>query len=310
MNTTIARFLTRLCSATGKLALLTLTICAPVDAALAQNSISIAGGDNQSGYTYTPLPNPLTVSFSNSLSVTSLEWRVTGGTATFRQNGSTDYIDPNISSFNPPPKTASVNLDLGGTAGPVVVQAICTGCGANGVSQSVTFSETATARPPYLEMDVVSGNNQTGQANTTLPDPLTVITIPTPLGYDGPFTFPLQWSIQSGTASFTVNHAQTYTQTEAPNQRASVSVDLGASPGPVVVSVFCESCTAGKTRLFRLSIAAPSATLQKISGDNQSGAAGSVADAPLVVQFDNGSGTSLAGQLINWSVISGQATLN
>ena len=311
METTTERLLAGLQSATVRWLLLALTICTPLHVvhALAPtpNSIAIAGGDNQSGYTNSQLPNPLSVSFSNNSFVASLEWKVTGGSATF-QNGTTDYIDPNVSASAPPPTTASVNLNLGATAGQVTVQAICTGCGVN-ATQTLTFSETVTTRPPALQMQIVSGNNQAGPPNTTLPARLIVQTISGP-GFDGPFTIPLQWQVESGTATFTANHSQSYSQTVTVNRNAAVSVDLGATPGPVVVSVYCAACTSGKTRLFHLTIAAASSTLLKISGDNQSGAAGNLADVPLVVQLGASGGTSLSGQPISWSVISGQATLS
>jgi len=52
------------------------------------------------------------------------------------------------------------------------------------------------------------------------------------------------------------------------------------------------------------------ATLQKLTGDNQSGVIGSASDAPLVVQLGTPGNTSFSGQSISWSVISGSATLS
>ena len=277
--------------------------------------MSVASGDQQSGYTYTQLPNPLTVSFSGRSPIAKLEWKVTGGSATFQQNGAADYIDPKISPNAPPPPTASVNLDLGGKIGPVTVQAICTGCGASGTSQTVTFTETVTAPPPYLEMDVFSGNGQSGLPNTTLAQPLSVLLTPTSRGYDGPFDVPVQWHVDSGTATFVASQSQSYTQTvnfsNPPNPQTSrVSVILGATPGAVVISASCAACTVGQKRLFRLTIATPSTTLQKISGDGQTGIVGSTAAASLVVQLGTAGSSSLSGQPIGWVVTSGQATLS
>lgn len=329
MKTAIEWLLACLGSATGRLALLALAMCTPPHAAFAgmSNSIAIAGGNGQSGAIGTQLAIPLAVSFSSSSYVASLEWTVTGGSATFQENGRTDYIDPNINDTTSPPAMANVHLLVGGTTGPVTVQVKCSGCldPVSGVSpQILTFNETATAAAPALQMQIIGGSGQSGPANTTLPEPLSVQLTYGP-GFDGPFDVPLQWKIESGTATFTANHSQSISQTVsfpsagrgitpslANNQQtAEQSIDLGATQGPVVVSVTCAECTVGGTRVFRLTIV-PSTTagLGKISGDNQTGVVGSGSDLPLVVQLGTPGSTSLSGQPINWSVISGQATLS
>lgn len=332
MKTAIMRLLTRLRSITGKFTLLALAVCAPPQLALAgmANSITIVGGNNQSGQTYTELPNQLSVGFSNGSYVTSVEWIVTSGAANFQENGSTDYIDPNFNGVFPVTgQTSNVRLDLGGNAGPVTVQVICTGCvDSNGAGpQTLTFNETVTPAPPLLQMNVFSGNNQTGPPSATLPSPLIVQLTAQP-GFDGPFDVPLQWEIHNGSASFTANHGQTYAQTVSLPRvgRADrgvgtngggvltaigqVSIDLGATPGPVVVVVLCPNCNAGKQRVFNLTVNQPSAGLQIISGNGQTGAVNSAADAPLVVQLGTPGSNVLSGQPISWAVTSGQATLS
>jgi outer membrane autotransporter protein len=309
MKTTIARFLSTLRSAAGKFTLLALLICAPVHAAFAQNTISIAGGDNQTGNTNTQLPNPLTVSFSGNATVT-LDWQVNGDA--FFQSTGTATLQQTLTTM--PGSTSGVNLDLGNTVGSFTVTATCSqGC--TGAPQFVNFKVNVTASQPFLQMQVFSGNQQTGAPNTTLAQPL-VVTLTTAPGFDGPSDISLQWSIDSGSASFTANHQQSFSQTvtvpvggQSSTTSSQVSIDLGPTPGAVLVSVVCSSCDSGSQRLFRLTNVA-SATLQKISGDNQTGAVGSASDAPLVVQLGPAGSGSLSGQPINWSVISGQATLS
>src|SRR5664279_1278575 len=89
MKTTIDGFLSALRSAAGKFTLLALVLCIPMHAAFAQNSMSIASGDNQSGNTFTQLSSPLTVSFSGNATVI-LDWQVTGG-AFFQSSGSSSF---------------------------------------------------------------------------------------------------------------------------------------------------------------------------------------------------------------------------
>jgi uncharacterized protein with beta-barrel porin domain len=151
--------------------------------------------------------------------------------------------------------------------------------------------------------------------------PLVVRLTPTPSGFDGPFTIPVVWKVVSGTATFAANHGTSYTDNvELPlyntfhqqNQQSSsglsadsqVSIELGPTAGPVVITANCSDCSYGKTRTFNLTIT-PSGTLQIVSGNDQSGIVGSASVLPLVVQY----GTE-SGQTVEWSVISGQVTLN
>ena len=245
------------------------------------NVMSIASGNNQSGAAGTVLASPLTVSFSGGGTVV-LDWQITGGDAVFLQSGATSYSQSmDVTSGS----TASVNLAFGSTTGPVAVTATCS-VGCTGATQFVTFHETITAAPPYLEMDVASGDGQSGPPNTTLPAPLVVTLAPGPT-FEGPGNVPITWTIVSGTATFTQTHSQTFQDTvnlgsfgknlakAISGAASSVSVDLGATPGPVVVNVSCGPCTVGKIRGFHLNIAAPAAALQKVSGDLQTGVVGS-----------------------------------
>jgi uncharacterized protein with beta-barrel porin domain len=298
MKTSMSGLWGKLCGGLVKAALAVTAICAVPGWALAQTTMHIAGGNGQVGYANYGFSSPLSVNFSGSSYVTSLEWKVLQGDVTF-SSGATDEFDFGVI----PSQTYSRSLIAGSTAGSVVVQVICTGCGSG--TQSLTFNESLKPPPPYLQMSVVGGDGQSGPPNSTLPVPLTVQTVPTPLGFDGPFTYPLDWKIESGTATFSANHATTYTQTTTAGQTASVSIDLGPTPGPVVVIAFCQNCSDGRIQRFHLTITPASGSLQKISGDNQSGVVGTAASAPLVVQ----AGTS-AGQTVNWKVISGQASLS
>jgi outer membrane autotransporter protein len=298
MKTTIDRLLSALRSTAGKFTLLALVLCLPMHAAFAQNSISIASGDNQSGNTFTQLANPLTVSFSGSASTVILDWQVNGD-AFFQSTGSSS-LQQTLSTS--PGSLSGANLDLGGTVGQLTVTVTCSqGC--TGV-QFVTFKVNVNMSPPHLQMLIFSGNNQSGAQNSTLPLPLTVKTI-VGAGNDVP-NVTLTWRVTFGTATFTNNHSTTFTQSVPVNTQAQVSLDLGATPGPVNVRVTCAECDAGAIQRFQETINSP--TLQVVSGNGQSGAIGTQAAVPLVVQLGSG-GTGLS-QPVTWSVISGQALLS
>ena len=332
MNVTLSRAADRCWSVVCKIMLFALAVCAPLHVVLAQtgasNQMTIVGGGGQSGPAGSELAQPLTVQFSGS-SYVYLQWQVTSGDATFEESGSTSYIVNNGSFVVSPGTTSSVHVVLGATQGNVTVTASCIeGCDSSTV---LTFSERATAPPPYLQMSIAGGNRQTGAPGATLPQPLSVALTPTTQGYDGPFTVPVTWRVVSGTATFAANHSTVYTQnisitssqpsstqgrkelgkkiqaiTAAQTYRGNVFLILGNTPGPVSVRASCSDCTAGEQQLFSETIVGTSTgTLEKVSGDLQNGAVGSAAAAPLVVQLPGG-----AGQTVTWSVASGQATLS
>ncbi len=312
MNGIMTRTFSVLSSKTLRLMLAALTVCAPLHAVHAQNAISIFSGNNQSGYPYSTLGSPLTVAFSNSSYVTDLTWTVTQGAATIVQSqNSQTYTDPSYLGTNPTPgQTASIDLSLDGTPGPVTVQVTCSGCGSGG-TQTLSFSEKILQPPPYLAMELYSGNGQHGSQNSTLSSPLVVKLTPSPQGFDGPFQVPVDWTIVQGTATFTANNSTSYSQSvDVTNGPAygKVSLALGNTTGQVIVEASCSDCTAGSIQRFYVTITA-STVISKLSGDNQSGIVGSAADMPLVVGLTDSNGSPLANKTVSWSVTSGQATL-
>ncbi|MEP6485112.1 MAG: autotransporter domain-containing protein [Rudaea sp.] len=323
MNTIQSRGVARRWTFARKMMLIAIAVCAPLHAALAQNQMTIASGNNQSGQANQQFAQPLTVQFSGTpvaSTFVGVHWQINAGSGFFQETGTNTY-DQTLSTG--PGSTTAATL-VSNSAGTLSVSATCT-AGCDTPPLSVTFTETATPAPAYLEMDIVSGNNQTGAPGTTLPSSLVVQIKPTPNGFDGPFNEPITWTIESGSATFAQNNSRTYTETVSlgsggsqgrPGARPSaitaqsftsrVSVILGATPGQVVIRVSCPDCTVGAARVFRENNQAPAtSSLEKVSGDLQSGSVGSQAAAPLIVQLPGGS-----GQAITWSVVSGQATLS
>jgi outer membrane autotransporter protein len=324
MKAILSRVSERLLPAVSKLLLFVAAVCAPMHAAQAQTTMAIAGGNDQTGQAFTTLPIPLSVSFSGTSTV-FLDWHVTSGNAFFQQGEGSDYVPNDGELSTSPGSTSSVNLILDGQ-GQVVVTATCqSGCTS---VQTLTFIERASPPPPNLAMTIYEGNNQSGPVNTALPLPIAVKLTPTPFGFDGPFSEQITYTVESGSATFAPNHSTTYSQTvvlgsgepsvtrgkngkaiaqaAAQGVRSSVGVILGSTPGPVTIRVTCPDCDSGSVLVFQ-ETATPSttSTLQKISGDLQTGAVGTQAAAPLVVQLPGSS-----GQTITWSVVGGQASLS
>jgi uncharacterized protein YhjY with autotransporter beta-barrel domain len=199
--------------------------------------------------------------------------------------------------------------------GPIrVVFLLCAFAGAN-------FASGASIPPgtPTVALEYVSGNDQSGAPLSTLAEPLTVQLAAS--GDLNPGTTPISWSILSGSATIVESGGQTYNQSATYNSSkstppVSIHIALGATPGPVKVRAYCGMCkqlgatygyTATYSQDFNLTIAQP--TLQIVSGDNQSGAVGNAASAPLVVQLTS-AGAPVSGQTVNWNVAGGQATLS
>lgn len=176
---------------------------------------------------------------------------------------------------------------------------------------------------PALSLVYVSGTNQSGTANSALASPLVVQLEPDP-GFDGPSTGNIAWSVIGGTATIVESGGTSYAQNydlpaSAPGFQPllqQIHMALGATAGAVTVRAYCAVCAQsgqGKPGIayvqdFTLTITPP--TLQVVSGNGQTGALGSAADAPLVVQLGTAGGTSLSGQIVNWRVVSGVATLS
>jgi plastocyanin len=101
-------------------------------------TIASAGGDNQNGNINTDLATPLSVlvadQFGNSVNGTLVSWAVTSGSASVTPTGG----NTNAAGI------ATTVVTLGGTAGPIVIEATATGL--NG--SPVIFDATSNTPPP------------------------------------------------------------------------------------------------------------------------------------------------------------------
>lgn len=253
-------------------------------------------GDGQSGAPGTTLPQALAVdleapgSDGQPISVT---WTVLSGNATIQEGRGPSYDD---SIALPPGNTVSasseIHIVLGSTPGPVIVRAYCGDCQQSG---SVDYVQNFNLTIVQGTLQIVSGNNQTGPAKSAAKSALAVQLLAngTPVPNQT-----VTWTVTSGLATLSASSSVTDS-----NGNASVNFTYGANSG--VISI--QASVPGSQVTFNATSALPK--LEILSGNNQSGPAGSAGDSPLAVKVTDTNGNPLSGQSVFWSVTSGQASL-
>lgn len=242
----------------------------------------VDSGDGQTGTPGSSLPNPLLV-FARDNGVAAqgvtVNWTVQGD-ATLSANQTTTLADG----------STSVIATLGQSSGSVQVTA--------------TRADDPTAQASFVlfsvakTLSVVSGNNQSGNSGETLPLPLVVEAHDEGVVVAGTA---IQWYVVSGDAS--LSDLQTATGADG---RTSISVTLGQG-GPVQIQAF-RTDAPSVTVDFSLSSQAVAESLEKVSGDGQTGTLTRDGEA-LSVRFLR-DGNAVAGQAVTWQVVQGDATLS
>ncbi|MCE7951081.1 MAG: autotransporter domain-containing protein [Xanthomonadales bacterium PRO7] len=181
---------------------------------------------------------------------------------------------------------------------------------------STATQVAAQSNNPYAPtLAYVGGNNQTGSPNATLPQPLAAA-LKIKAGSDGG-SITIVWQVLKGSATIVEGNGPRYDDSISLPSGASpfslptsVHVVLGQTPGPVLVRAFCNLCATqgGDPYIQDYNLTTMQSVLQIVSGNNQSGPAGTSASAPLTVQLTS-NGVPVANQSIAWTVSSGQATL-
>ena len=159
------------------------------------------------------------------------------------------------------------------------------------------MSEWTGPRPVALE--IISGDGQQEPAGAAT-EPFVILLLDQfgdPLG-GATVTFAV--TAGGGTLSAT-------TATTDANGRAATTLTLGRQPGTNTV----EAIVAGlEPAIFAVTGVAIPRTLNKLSGDEQEGAAGAALTEPLVVEVRDQNGNSLAGVTVTFAVTAGGGTLS
>jgi uncharacterized protein (TIGR02145 family) len=256
-------------------------LCGDID------SLKKVSGDNQTGQINKQLPIPLVVkvidSFNNPVSDIDITWVTTNNSV----SPSSSKTDAN--------GEASTSWTLGNLIGQQTVIAKAFATDIEFSNSSVTFTATATAKDSLTK---VSGDNQTGEINTPLTNPLVIKVID---GSNAPVSnIDIQWSATSGSVSLANSKTDV-------NGEAITYWTLGSSTGEQTVTVKAFSSGIeidGSPSSFKAT-ASDNDTLTKVSGDNQTGEINRQLGNPLVIKVIDGSNNPVPNIDIQWSTTSG-----
>jgi hypothetical protein len=188
---------------------------------------------------------------------------------------------------------AQVNLTLGTAAGAVTVNASVAG-----VPAPAGFSVTATAGVA-ASLAIVSGNNQSGTAGSTLASPL-VVKVTDQYG-NAVAGIAATFAVTSGGGSLDVGTANT-----GADGRAQARWTLGSTGGSNAVRVTAGSLAPVE---FQATVLVPT-SLTVVSGNNQSGVAGTALADALVVKIADQYGNPLVGVAVSFAITAGSGTLS
>ncbi|MCC6536932.1 MAG: hypothetical protein IT162_05245 [Bryobacterales bacterium] len=148
----------------------------------------------------------------------------------------------------------------------------------------------------------INGDGQSGEPNTSLPIPLAV-----EVGDEGGNLLPsasVRWEIIQGQGQLA--NSTTITDTQG---RSSNTLRLGNAPGNILIRATALSGTQ-PTVTFEARVNVTVAGLLKVSGDNQTTFTGSAFPSALVVQVNDTRQLPVGGQVVNFAITSGSATLS
>jgi len=252
-------------------------------------ALTIVSGANQTAAAGSALTEALVVKvtdqYGNPVPGITVSFAVTGGAASLSSATATTASDGK----------AQVNVTLGTTPGTVTISASVTG-----VSPAQTFTATATVGPA-VPPSIVNGNNQSAAVANALAGPLVVKVADQ---YGNPLVgVAVSFAITAGSGTLSASSALTNS-----GGQAQVTLTLGTTAGAVTVNatisgvatpaVFTETATPG-----------PPAALTYVSGNNQSGVAGSTLANPLVVKVTDQYTNAVPGITVLFAIVSGAGTL-
>lgn len=250
-----------------------------VDTRIIATTLEIVSGNNQSAQVSTALANPLIVQVEDQVGEP-----FDGATVTFSTTGG---VLSETSVTTGADGQASTTLTLPASTGTYTVTASVSGL------TDVMFTATATAQPLVATtVVVVSGDNQSADANTALSDDLVV-----------------QVNDQNGDALGGIDVAFTVSPTDASvtpvsattgaNGQVSTQLTLGAVNGTYTVTATVTGLTPATFTATALAVAT---TLTIVSGDGQSAEVSTALPNPVVVRVDDQNGDALSGVAIAFSI--------
>jgi adhesin/invasin len=253
--------------------------------AVASSANGLAGvsGDGQTAPAGTELPDPLVVevtdAFGNPIEGVTITWTPDAGSVS------------QTSTVTDGSGRTSVTRLLGPTSGTQTTLASSEGL----AGSPVTFSHTVTAGSASGVI-VVSGNNQTAPPGATLPEGLVVQVV----DQDGNpvVAAAVTWVVTAGGG--TLSPATGATDA---NGRAATQWTLGASAGTNTAQAIVSGV--GEATFSATAAAGTPSEIRVVSGNDQTGQAGTRLPAALVVQVLDDADNPVSGAVVTWRVESG-----
>ena len=265
-------------------------------------SVRITGGNNQSGPPGAKLPAQLTAvvldGAANPLPNVPVVWQVANPqSATLSAVVSTSDANGMVSAI----------ATLGSVPGPAQVQVqttnsvVQTPFGTVSAPVQATFNLTVAQAAQPATLLILSGNNQSGLAGAQLASPLTARVVD---GAGNPVpNVPVVWQALNQVSLSGV------VSTSDANGLVSAIATLGSTAGPAQVQL--RTSTGAVQTTFNLTVNQPQpANLHIISGNNQSGPAGSQLPAPLIVRVEDASGNPVPNITVIWQPVNQSVSLS
>ena len=270
----------------------TVTVVAGRDSVIFEATVTLPptglvkiSGDNQTGHTGAALAKPFVVEVRDKNGDP-----VAGATVTFTVTSGGGSVNPEMRQTNTRGR-ASTRLTLGDNPGTNAVRV-----SVEGISQTRRFTAEATVPPPPPKLLKISGDSQVGVPGQTLEPFVVEVRHPDDTPKVGEFVVFLH---DDGS----LNTVLAVTDS---NGRAEAILTLASDFGTTTITVQ----VGGVSVIFQATVVAPPETLLKISGDNQTGGAGSSLGRPFVVEVRDENRTPMPGITVTFTVTSGGGSLN
>ena len=258
------------------------------------SSIAVASGNNQSGTVGAVLAQPLVVLVQDAtgspMAGVTVLWTVVSGGGALASASTTTANDGQAQTL----------YTLGATAGANQVKAAV-----QGSTLEATFTATGQEPPADntpADVVLISGNNQSATTGSELPDSLVVEVrngAGTPLA-----NVVVVWTVTSGGGTL---GAATRTTNSA--GRAANAYTLGGSAGANSVTAAVQGNAALFVEFTATATSNTPASIEIVSGNNQSATVNTALGQPLVVVVKNAGGQGVTGVTVAWSVTAGGGTL-
>jgi hypothetical protein len=264
----------------------------PADGTPAQ--LTITRGDGQPGSPGTPLPDSLEVQVQDERGEP-----LPGTTVTFTVGSEA----PGAQVSPEAPKTRSDGTAraawvLGGTSGTQTVVAQVD----RGSADPLTVTFNASVGPaPARVIASAGGDEQSAPARSQLENPLVVLVTD---GFGNPVAgVSVDWNAENGS----VNPGSSVTGDDG---KASTMWTLGSSTGPQSATATSVDLEGSPVTFTATALPGSPNTLELVSGNNQSAAAGAELQDPLVVRLLDDAGNGVPNRAVSWVVATGGGSVN